>query len=417
MIELTMAIIWLSVLLILAGEIWHSLRMKHILLKINAPQKEIRLKAVNALSRRLIWKNDAEVVKLLLKSYSEPEWEIRHKAIKSLSNALRANASCSSQSPIFDYVPKIIEALLTALADTHTEVQAIAAKELQNIKDSSTTFHILKKKPLEASLPSLLHVSKTQKDIPRSEAIRFLGYTKDMRAIPALLAALQDTDMLIRKRARVSLKNTLNSVHAVTFGKKGLKILDPAHTLCDPDVTNLTIPMLALREIYVLSTTSQHEQIAAFTYYLRTCLGKKYLKKCVSVHLHGNIGRFEPELYAPFALCKKVHVYIKRLVFGQSPAQQDNSLTTLQNPDLSSFPLPLSYLERLDVDVHTCNMYQLEQFFTYAVNYIGQKRLKTTIDVHIYGDHTELNPNIRNNFINLCKQVHTHDSSETSNAQ
>jgi hypothetical protein len=79
-----------------------------------------------------------------------------------------------------------------------------------------------------------------------------------------------------------------------------------------------------------------------------------------------------------------------------------------RNPDTSNLMLPLNNLKQVVVYTDSYDFHLLERFFTYAINYIGQKDLKKEIEVHIYGDVEHLPDNVRNNFTNLCKGVISH---------
>lgn len=102
------------------------------------------------------------------------------------------------------------------------------------------------------------------------------------------------------------------------------------------------------------------------------------------------------------------NIMVETVVFGTLPRMTAQFRSTLFNPDVSLFTLPMSHLKALLLDAETCNMYQVEQFLTYAVNYVGQKRLKNHVTVHIYGDSSLFSVNLLNNFAHLFYAVQMH---------
>lgn len=97
---------------------------------------------------------------------------------------------------------------------------------------------------------------------------------------------------------------------------------------------------------------------------------------------------------------------VERIIFGVCQVPEPGSSMTLQNPDVSTLTTPFFHLKHVDVYAETYDFHQVERFLTYAVNYIGQEYLKKHVEVHIYGDTEKLEPNLYNNFQNLCKGVH-----------
>lgn len=81
----------------------------------------------------------------------------------------------------------------------------------------------------------------------------------------------------------------------------------------------------------------------------------------------------------------------------------------LDNPDVSELSFPFVHLKRVDIETATYDFHQLERFLTYAINILGQAYLKSTVDVHIYGDQNALHPNLRNTLTNLCKSIIAHE--------
>ncbi len=116
-------------------------------------------------------------------------------------------------------------------------------------------------------------------------------------------------------------------------------------------------------------------------------------------------------------LCKQLngiltfrYQVVEQIVFGEMPpAFIGTPETLLINPDVSDLSFPFIRLQRLILDAATHDPRRVERFLTYAVNAIGQRKLKESVDVHIYGDPAQLQANMRNNFDNLFRRVEQHD--------
>jgi hypothetical protein len=104
-----------------------------------------------------------------------------------------------------------------------------------------------------------------------------------------------------------------------------------------------------------------------------------------------------------------IYAAIEVVLFGTREYQEFKRQTTLLNPEVSDFTIPISHLEKIVIHAETYDFHLVERFITYAVNYIGQEYLKEHVEVHIYGDPEKLHPNLRNSFKNLCKQVEVYE--------
>ncbi len=101
---------------------------------------------------------------------------------------------------------------------------------------------------------------------------------------------------------------------------------------------------------------------------------------------------------------------VEQIVFGEMPPTFIGTPETLlMNPDVSELSFPFIRLRRLILDVATHDPRRVERFLTYAVNAIGQRKLKESVDVHIYGDPALLQANLRNNLDNLFRRVEQRD--------
>jgi hypothetical protein len=89
-------------------------------------------------------------------------------------------------------------------------------------------------------------------------------------------------------------------------------------------------------------------------------------------------------------------------------SKTEASCRILHNPDVVSLTTPFFHLKHLHIHIGSYDFYQLERFLTYAVNYIGEDYLEEHVEAHLYGNPEKLDTNLRNNLMNLCKEVHEH---------
>ena len=102
---------------------------------------------------------------------------------------------------------------------------------------------------------------------------------------------------------------------------------------------------------------------------------------------------------------KNLLAEVDTIIFGRQTFKEIPLKTSLRNVDVTELTMPFTALKRIVIDADSYDFYQVERFLTYAINYIGQKRLKAHVVVNIYGDAGKFNANLRNNFENFCKQV------------
>ncbi len=105
------------------------------------------------------------------------------------------------------------------------------------------------------------------------------------------------------------------------------------------------------------------------------------------------------------ALMDVHYAVIERVVFGTAPFSTYNPFTLICNPDISALCRPLQRLKVIIIHTATYDFYQVEQFLTYALSYLGQAYLKNTVAVNIYGNIELLHPHLKNNLTNLCHSV------------
>lgn len=236
-----------------------------------------------------------------------------------------------------------------------------------------------------------------------------MGTLNNAHTINPLLKALEDDSAIVRRNAARSLENECKSVHAIVFGRgRTLKDSKQKHTVRNPDVSNLKIPMVNLRQIIIDATTCDIQQVEAFASYGTTYLEPTYLESLVTVSISGDPTIFSERMYELCHLCKEVDVDVETIIFGTTPSKKSPSPHTVYNPDMSTFTLPMPHVKQVSIHTDTYDFHQLERFLTYAVNYMGQKPLKKQVGVHIYGDPEKLHPNLHNSLTNLCNCVYLH---------
>lgn len=106
---------------------------------------------------------------------------------------------------------------------------------------------------------------------------------------------------------------------------------------------------------------------------------------------------------------QQVCAMVDTVTFGAAAWLDCSAACTLQDLDVTDLDIPLPALQRLFIAADTHDFYLVERFMTYAVNIIGQQRLKDQVDVHIYGDPDKIQQNLLHNFQHLCKHVISHD--------
>lgn len=99
-----------------------------------------------------------------------------------------------------------------------------------------------------------------------------------------------------------------NRIDTVCFGAADNMGIFDAHTvLHNPDVTELTIPLLNLRLIEIDTTTHDFHLVERFLTYAVNYIGQELLKRQVKVHINGDPKQLHQNLRNSFSnLCKRV---------------------------------------------------------------------------------------------------------------
>jgi hypothetical protein len=374
-----------------------------LLRKLNNPDYKIRLRGVEHLAKRLeagTFFNETRTIDWLFGVMKDDEhWFVRLEALKAVADYLypkklmkRLNVHLSRN--LEGYKLAAVDTWLNVLEHDESEVQAVAAIAL--------------------------------------------GRTRSIRAIKPLLKALNHIDTSVRVNAITALAEACVSVRTVVFGskkdeqdfKRQQKEGNPDVSLfkfsfsevflpknfrgvvSNPDVSLLTAPMNDLQYLVIDTETCDISQVTAFAKYMLSCLHENVLKTHVNIYVAGNPTLFSSDVYQAFPKCKSVDVSIETVIFGNASTTPHDPYKTVMNPDFSVVTIPMPRLKTLIIHADTYDFRQIEYFLTYAVNYIGQNRLKKFVDVHIYGDPATLHPNLRNSFTNLCKVVIAHEPHE-----
>lgn len=260
-----------------------------------------------------------------LKRFKNGGWKEREDAVRKLKYEL-VNADT------FDSKQSIIQALVKAFKDRNWHVRKEAVTALQsrdvrraiplyqeyaihalsdrseNVRKEAAIF--LRKFPDRQSIDPLLNALRDEFGLVRREAARALGNISDIRVIIPLLDALGDDERSVQQGALVGLKKACSLVHVIVFGNSSGSRFDPHHTICNPDVSHLTVPMRRLNSVIIETESYHFHQVEQFITYAVNFIGQRRLRKHVEVHLYGDLEKLHPNLHNSLTnLCKRVHVY------------------------------------------------------------------------------------------------------------
>jgi hypothetical protein len=161
------------------------------------------------------------------------------------------------------------------------------------------------------SVKPLLNTLRDKSGFVRREAAIALGNIRDIRVFNPLLGALgKDYEYMVRKEVLAALKKACSLVHVIVFGNRLESKVSRHHTICNPDISQLTAPMSRLKCIIIDTETYDFYQVERFVTYAINYIGQKYLKKKVEVHIYGNSQSLQPNLWNTLTnLCKCVYVH------------------------------------------------------------------------------------------------------------
>ncbi len=104
-------------------------------------------------------------------------------------------------------------------------------------------------------------------------------------------------------------------------------------------------------------------------------------------------------------LIEQMYRHVEQVIFGKPSSDQFNPRTTLINPNVFELSSPLSHLKQIAISAKTYHSQQVEQFFSYAVEYIGREHLITQVDVQVYGDPNDVEQALLNTINQLCRSL------------
>jgi hypothetical protein len=194
-------------------------------------------------------------------------------------------------------------------------------------------------------------------------------------------------------------------IETVLFGADASPRISPS-TWVNPDVSDFILPLSRLKLVRIHANTCDSRRVEAFTQYMAAYLPPELLETSVTIYIDGELTPLCSPVYKVFNSCKNVEVAIETVIFGTTDtARKYFSATTWHNPDVAGLAFSLSSLKHIIIYPAAAQAHLLERFLTYAMEYLGQHMLKQQVEVRIYGDPDVLHSNLRNNLMNLCKEV------------
>jgi HEAT repeat protein len=234
----------------------------------------------------------------------------------------------------------------------------------------------------------------------RLEAAKALGCSDDKMAIVPLLHALRDHHIPVRWAISEAL---------VKLG--GTKLVAPLIDIL------LGMPTyLRLHAAWMLGTLKYPQAVEPLIHALRNpdwfgrahaawALGEIGDWRAMSLLIEAYNDCEEAVQDAARLAVQQIYNSVTTVYFGKHAPENTVDRSIWYNPDPTRTTVPLSNLKILSIEAQGCDLYSVERFLTYAVDYIGQYYLKKTVEVHIYGDLAYIYPHLRNVLTNLCKQI------------
>jgi hypothetical protein len=229
-----------------------------------------------------------------------------------------------------------------------------------------------------------------------------------VEAIVPVLTALQREQSYVSTEAMAILHSLCPQVRTVVFGSDMMGVSSPRQTLWNPNVTALTIPFSNLRKVVIDAATAQHDHLEAFLRYVTTVLEPHHVLNRISIAILNESGRFPLTFWNPLGACRHLSMEFVRtsiVIFGTLSNLVQSAGVIQHNPDMAEVRLPMPRLQEIHIAPQTANMIALERFLTYALNSVGQTRLKRVVMVYIHGHSAQLPHHIRNSLTNLCRGV------------
>ncbi len=100
---------------------------------------------------------------------------------------------------------------------------------------------------------------------------------------------------------------------------------------------------------------------------------------------------------------KQINPLVKGIIFGN--IKLNGCRKAVSNVQFENMKVPFENLELILIDAYSYEMIKVEQFITYALDYIGEKYLKRKVTAYIRGNEKDLQQNLLNNLKNNFKKV------------
>lgn len=247
-----------------------------------------------------------QVIEALTKTLEDPDMNVRKKvadmlkaigspAVSYLSKALDSHDSdvqwraVKTLGEIGDC--RAIEALVKTLEDDDAEVRLKIVEVLERLGWEPQTDR-----------------ERIWNDIARRQwdSLTLLG----AQAITPLLSMLGAHEDFIRHDVNVTLERLLNSVEVLVFGDISGIDIDPKKGLHNIDVSQLTLPMRALKRLLIDTHTYNFHHVERFMTYAVNYIGQEYLKEQFEVNIYGDPDKLHPNLKNTVTnLCRDVYIH------------------------------------------------------------------------------------------------------------
>lgn len=264
---------------------------------------QVRQHAVNALAEL----DDAQATEALAKVLYDPYLQVRESAIEALdqkrddqtitllSEALRdpnQRLRARVMSLLGDIGDqRVVDPLISALEDPDSDIRQYAIMLLGRIGDSR-------------AIEPLVRILQTDRQEIQQQVAQVLGAFRDARVISPLLQLLAATDTVVGEEVDKLLAHLLPVVEIVVFGDMAHEAFDEQTSLCNPDVSALTLPMPNLKTIAIDTGRYDFRLVERFITYTLNTISQSTLKKQVVVNVYGE-QELHPHLWNNLQNCCK----------------------------------------------------------------------------------------------------------------
>ncbi len=374
----------------------NNMNIDEWLARLRAADWETRWKAVNILGRS----GDTRVIDPLLDMVKDDDWAVRISAIEALGQFHEA---------------RIADALMEIITDSNIEVGLAAIEALERFGT-----------PVIDRLVQLL--GNTDAAI-RQRTVNILGSLRDKRIVEPLVRVLSDRDSRVRKEAAKALKksDTLMLEHfaeAVESNEweRQRRAVEALGTIEDTRTVVVLIQALedddadvrlqAAKALDKLGWEPQDQ-----SEHIRYCIARENWDTLTSFRAQVFPALMKVRSEDDRRIRQRIEehlenacTYVETIIWKEGGVEDLDPQTILINPEVSDLEYPMPALKHLNVYAGSYNLRLVENFMTYAVNALGQKHFKNSVDAHIYGNPEQLHRSLRNTFENVCKEVFVHEN-------